>query len=59
METRQIRIGCRFTAAAEIDTPVVFHVQPRPSPDIGLTGERWRAEPPMAIRAWSRPCTGG
>jgi transglutaminase-like putative cysteine protease len=60
MATRQIRIGCDFTYEAEIDTPVVFHVQPRDSPDVGLTGERWLAEPPMAIRAYTdlygNPC---
>lgn len=60
METRQIWIGCAFTYEAEIDTPVVFHVQPRDSPDVVLADERWLAEPPMAIRAYTdlygNPC---
>ena len=29
METRRILIGCDFTYAAAVSTPVIFQVQPR------------------------------
>ena len=61
MQTRRVRIGCTFTYVAEIDTPVVFHVQPRHAPDITLAGEVLAAEPEMALRDYTdlygNPCT--
>jgi len=61
MQTRQVRIGCTFTYVAEIDTSVVFHVQPRHAPDITLAGEQLTAEPEMALRDYTdlygNPCT--
>ena len=60
MQTRRVRIGCTFTYVAEIDTPVVFHVQPRDAPDIALSGGRLAAEPGMALRDYTdlygNPC---
>jgi transglutaminase-like putative cysteine protease len=53
MGTRQIRVGCEFAYLAEVDTPVVFHVQPVKSPDIGITLERLRSEPPFAVRGFA------
>ena len=40
MRSRRIRIGCEFTYVAEIDTPVIFQVQPSESPALALQGER-------------------
>jgi hypothetical protein len=61
MQTRRIQIGCTFTYVAEIDTPVVFHVEPRNDPDITLTGEELGSEPEMALRDYTdlygNPCT--
>ena len=61
MQTRRVRIGCTFTYVAEIDTPVVFHVQPRHAPDIALAGAQLGAEPEMALRDYTdlygNPCT--
>jgi transglutaminase-like putative cysteine protease len=61
MQTRRVRIGCTFTYVAEIDTPVVFHVQPRHAPDIALAGGQLGAEPEMALRDYTdlygNPCT--
>ena len=61
MQTRRVRIGCGFTYVAEIDTPVVFHVQPRNAADITLAAEQLEAEPGMALRDYTdlygNPCT--
>jgi transglutaminase-like putative cysteine protease len=61
MQRRHVRIGCTFTYVAEIDTPVVFHVQPRDAQDITLAGEQLGAEPEMALRDYTdlygNPCT--
>jgi transglutaminase-like putative cysteine protease len=60
MTQRRLRVGCGFTYAAEIDTPVVFQVQPRDSPDIVLQREQWSSEPPVKIRGYidvyGNPC---
>ena len=60
MQTRRVRIGCTFTYVAEIGTPVVFHVEPRSTPDITLAGEMLRSQPSMAPRDYTdlygNPC---
>jgi transglutaminase-like putative cysteine protease len=60
MTRRRITIGCDFTYVAEIPTPVVFQVQPRPSEWVLLDQERWRPEPSMAIHGYTdvygNPC---
>jgi transglutaminase-like putative cysteine protease len=60
MAPRWIRVGCEFTYVAEIDTPVIFQVQPGRSPSVALHDERWGSEPPMAIRGYidlyGNPC---
>jgi transglutaminase-like putative cysteine protease len=53
MGTRRIRVSCEFAYRAEVDTPVVFHVQPTGSPEITLEGQRWLSEPQMAIRHYA------
>lgn len=61
MTWRSIRVGCDFTYLAEIDTPVIFQVQPRASASLTIGQERWLSEPNMAIRAYTdvygNPCT--
>jgi transglutaminase-like putative cysteine protease len=60
MRSRRIRIGCEFTYVAEIDTPVIFQVQPSESPALALQGEQWSTKPSMAIRGYTdlygNPC---
>src|SRR6202012_2260654 len=60
MQTRQIGIGCGFTYVAEIETPVVFHIQPRSADEITLTGAQLDADPAMALHAYTdlygNPC---
>ena len=60
MEPRLIGIGCDFSYVAAIDTPVIFQVQPRESPDITISDEQWSPEPAMAIRIYAdlygNPC---
>src|ERR1035438_1256439 len=60
MVARQIRIGCEFTYVAEIDTPVIFQVQPGESPSIALRDEQWLSKPSIAIRGYTdlygNPC---
>jgi transglutaminase-like putative cysteine protease len=60
VQTRQIDIGCGFTYRAEIETPVVFHIQPRPAPELTLTGPRLDAGPAMALHSYTdlygNPC---
>jgi transglutaminase-like putative cysteine protease len=53
MTSRRIRVGCDFTYVAEIETPVIFQVQPRESPDIAVQHEQWHSEPPMAVRGYA------
>ena len=57
---RRIRIGCTFTYVAEIDTPVIFQVKPRASPDVAIDYERWASEPYMPVRGYEdlygNPC---
>ena len=61
MQTRHVRIGCSFVYVAEVDTSVVFHVQPRNARDITLAGEYLGGEPEMALRdytdVYGNPCT--
>jgi transglutaminase-like putative cysteine protease len=60
MAPRRIRLGCDFTYVAEIDTPVIFQVQPSASPDVTVERERWLSEPPMAVHGYAdlygNPC---
>jgi transglutaminase-like putative cysteine protease len=61
MTRRRIRIGCEFTYVAEVDTPVVFQVQPRESARLVIEQERWLPEPAMEIRGYTdvygNPCS--
>jgi transglutaminase-like putative cysteine protease len=61
MTRRRIRVGCDFTYVAEIDTPVIFQVQPRASACLVIEQERWLHLPSMAIRGYTdlygNPCT--
>jgi transglutaminase-like putative cysteine protease len=61
MLTRQIQIGCGFTYAAGIDTPVIFQVRPIESARILLEGEKWSSEPAMMTHGYTdlygNPCT--
>jgi transglutaminase-like putative cysteine protease len=60
VQTRQVRIGCGFTYVAEIETPVVFHIQPRPAAQIALAGAQLEAGPSMALHSYTdlygNPC---
>jgi transglutaminase-like putative cysteine protease len=60
VQTRQIAIGCGFTYVAEIQTPVVFHIQPRTADEITLTGAQLGADPAMDLHAYTdlygNPC---
>jgi transglutaminase-like putative cysteine protease len=60
MARRRILVGCTFSYAAEIDTPVIFQVQPGPSAVVLLEEEQWTSEPPIAIRGYDdlyrNPC---
>jgi transglutaminase-like putative cysteine protease len=61
MAQRWIQVGCEFTYVAEIDTPVIFQVQPGATPAVTLQQEQWSSEPPIAIRGYidlyGNPCT--
>jgi transglutaminase-like putative cysteine protease len=60
METRRLRIGCDFTYAAAIPTPVIFQVQPVESPQVSIEYSRWAAEPAVAVSGYTdlygNPC---
>jgi transglutaminase-like putative cysteine protease len=60
MASRRVRIGCDFTYVAEVDTPVIFQVQPTESPLIKVEGQRWSADPVIPIRdyldLYGNPC---
>src|SRR6266496_2033835 len=53
MGTRRIQVGCEFVHLAEVETPVVFHVQPIESGDVAVKLHRWRSQPPIAIREYA------
>jgi transglutaminase-like putative cysteine protease len=61
MLTRRIQIGCEFTYAADIDTPVVFQVRPAESARLILQGEKWSSDPAMLTHGYTdlygNPCT--
>jgi len=60
METRRILVGCDFTYAAAVRTPVIFQVQPAESAHVSLEGGHWTSEPTMDIRGYTdlygNPC---
>jgi len=60
VQTRRIGIGCGFTYLAEIETPVVFHIQPRPASGLSLDHPQLEAEPDLRLHAYSdlygNPC---
>jgi transglutaminase-like putative cysteine protease len=60
MGLRRVRIGCDFTYVAEVDTPVIFQVQPIESRRIALEGERWSSDPAIDVRGYTdlygNPC---
>jgi transglutaminase-like putative cysteine protease len=60
METRRIQVGCDFTYAAAISTPVIFQVTPAESAHVLVKDAQWASEPDMAIRGYSdlygNPC---
>jgi transglutaminase-like putative cysteine protease len=53
MGTRRIRVGCEFAYRAEVDTPVVFHVQPVKSRSADVKLEWWRSEPSFPVRGFA------
>jgi transglutaminase-like putative cysteine protease len=61
VQTRQIVIGCGFRYLAEVETPVVFHIQPRPAAEITLTGVQLGADPATELHNYTdlygNPCT--
>jgi transglutaminase-like putative cysteine protease len=60
METRRIQVGCDFTYAAAIPTPVIFQVTPAESAHVLVKDGQWASEPDMAIRGYTdlygNPC---
>src|ERR1700753_3523504 len=60
METRRIQVGCDFTYAAAIPTPVIFQVTPAESAHVLVKDGQGGAEPAMAIRSYTdlygNPC---
>jgi transglutaminase-like putative cysteine protease len=61
MSTRRVEIGCEFTYAAGIDTPVIFQVRPSESARLLIQGEKWTSEPAMLTHGYTdlygNPCT--
>jgi len=61
VQTRRIGIGCGFTYVAEVETPVVFHIEPRAAAQITLTGAQLDADPAMTLHSYTdlygNPCT--
>lgn len=53
MRTRRILVGCDFTYAAAVSTPVIFQVQPASSPEVLLEGKRLMSDPAMDIRDYT------
>ena len=53
MKSRRIRVGCGFSYAAAISTPVIFRVQPAGSPLAVIDDEQWACEPAIAIRGYT------
>jgi transglutaminase-like putative cysteine protease len=60
MATRRLEVGCTFTYAAAVPTPVVFQVQPAGSPHIRIESSRWACEPTVTVRGYTdlygNPC---
>ncbi len=60
MTRRLIRVGCDFTYVAEIDTPVIFQVQPLVSAHVAIDREQWQSEPSMVFHRYTdlygNPC---
>jgi transglutaminase-like putative cysteine protease len=60
MALRRVRVGCDFSYVAEVDTPVIFQVQPLTSRRIAIEAERWTSEPLTAVRdyvdIYGNPC---
>jgi transglutaminase-like putative cysteine protease len=60
METRRLLIGCEFTYAAAVPTPVVFQVQPTAAAEIAILGPRWETRPAVGVRSYTdrygNPC---
>lgn len=58
---RRIRVGCDFTYVAEVQTPVIFQVQPRATGEVAIEGQRWSADPVIDVRGYAdlygNPCT--
>src|ERR1039457_5820360 len=61
MMSRWIRVGCDFRYVAEIDTPVIFQVQPGESANVALKDEQWSPGPAMELHRYTdlygNPCT--
>jgi transglutaminase-like putative cysteine protease len=60
MMARRIKVGCEFSYAAAIDTPVVFQVRPGESAQVKIEAEWWSSDPSMAIHGYTdlygNPC---
>ena len=60
MVLRRVRVGCDFTYLAEVDTPVIFQVQPIGSRLIAMEAEVWSSDPVTGVRGYAdlygNPC---
>jgi transglutaminase-like putative cysteine protease len=60
MGSRRIEVGCEFSYRAEINTPVIFQVQPIESSRVAVEHRKWSSEPPIATHGYSdlygNPC---
>lgn len=60
MVVRRVRVGCDFTYVAEVDTPVIFQVQPSGSRTVSIVEERWASVPLLDVREYDdlygNPC---
>jgi transglutaminase-like putative cysteine protease len=51
--TRRIRVGCEFRYRAEIDTPAVFLIQPRPGERATVLRQDWEVIPPAVLHGYT------
>ncbi|HEX6356712.1 transglutaminase family protein [Actinophytocola sp.] len=56
----RLHVGCTFTYRAEIATPTVFQIQPRPCHDLRVAAEAWMADPSSTMHhyqdLYGNPC---
>lgn len=60
MASRRVRVGCEFVHVAEVNTPAVLQVTPRPDQPVAISEERWSSDPEQPRRAYTdlygNPC---